>query len=292
MKTTLAPSNENMGGHGRGRGRGLVSVSSALTSAGVQAAQAAAAEKAQVEQWNQDCAMVERVARDLDDARKAAGCRPEWVYGAWSARMADCMASAVLAVHLWRVNLALTRDSNTGEDVITAAASDSRPAKQVARQALYAALDKDRDQMGESFPAHCARWEWSLWYAGDKSSGGESPAQKQARWQAAAAGVWDKVAKRPGRSKQLAAKGLRATELLLQGAQADEACDEAGFKSSKGYKGKNGIGYHGAVSSVHRFAAALRRCGKHVVSIRGRWAQDFEDYEKAVAQGLREVYQH
>ncbi len=205
--------------------------------------------------------------------------------------MSDCMASAVLAVQLWRVNLALTRDNHTGEDVLTAAASDSRPAKQVARQALYAALDKDRDQMGESFPAHCARWDWSLWYAGDKSSGGESPAQKQARRQAAAPGVWDEVAQRPGRSKQLAAKGLRATELLLQGAQADEACNEAGFKSSKGYKGKNGIGYHGAVSSVHRFSAALRRCGKRVVSIRGRWAQDIEDCERAIVQGLREIYQ-
>ena len=215
--------------------------------------------KAQVEQWNQDCAMVEKIARDLDKARKAAGCRPEWFLDGWTARMSDCMASAVLAVQLWRVNLALTRDNNTGEDVITAAASDSRPAKQVARQALYAALDKDHDQMGESFPAHCARWDWSLWYAGDKSSGGESPAQKPARRQAAAPGVWDEVAKRPGRSKQLAAKGLRATELLLQGAQADEACNEAGFKSSKGYKEQNGIGYHGAVSSVPRRGRTRQR---------------------------------
>lgn len=290
METTLAAPNNSNENNGRGRGRGLVSVSSALTSAGVQAAQAAAAQKAQVEQWNQDRAMVEEIARDLEKARKAAGCRPEWFLGAWTARMSDCMASAVLAVHLWRVNLALTRDSNTGQDVITAAASDSRPVKKVARQALYAALDKDRDQMGESFPAHCARWDWSLWYVGDKSSGGESPAQKQARRQAAAPGVWDEVAKRRGRSKQLAAKGLRVTELLLQGAQADEACNEAGFKSSKGYKGKNGIGYHGAVSSVHRFSAALRRCGKRVVSIRGRWAQDIEDCERAIVQGLREIY--
>jgi len=162
--------------------------------------------------------------------------------------------------------------------VLTAARGEALTVEKVSWQALQRSLTADG--WGETLQRMAAAWDWSLWYYGDKfSRDTETPAQRQARRESQAGEIWAAVGKRPGRSKQLAAKGLKATLLMVSGVAADEACLEAGFKGHAAYKGTRG-----AVSPAHRFAAALRRAGKHVVSLRGRWAQDMEDCAQAVYQ--------
>jgi len=194
MKTTVSP---NYDSESNGRGRGLVSMASAFASAG-----------GDVFKTNIDCETIAQAAKDTQMIEAQAwrlnrcmvdksGRQSEWISdrdgGGWSAAMSDAMADAWLAVLLWRQKSAMRRDTASGEDVITAADKKllRQPANRVAWDAMLKSLQSDG--FGESESNSLAAWDWAAWYYGDKAEG-ETPAQKQARRDAAAAAVWDQIA--------------------------------------------------------------------------------------------------
>jgi hypothetical protein len=77
----------------------------------------------------------------------------------------------------------------------------------------------------------------------------------------------------------MAGKAKQATVLMLSGVAGEAAASAAGFKASE-YQGGGG-----ARSSLNRMADALRRAGLPVVSRRGNFAMDADEFQAAKKRG-------